>query len=597
MARSADRPGLVVVAVGLGLFIAAVDLSLVAAKRLALDRLAFVSRDVWWTLPLTTVSTFACIGLTFALASRITRLDFWSKPMLFTCVLLGASSILLNFNSLHSWAILALAAGIAVQATRLTLIHQILFSFGTRRAVAWALVLAMSVGAAVRADRWWDERQALTSLPPAPTGVPNVLLIVLDTVRAANLSLYGYSRPTTPHLTQWAARGAVFSNAFSTAPWTLPSHASILTGRLESELSADWMRPLDSRFPTLPESLSSLGYSTAAFIGNTVYVNSEVGLARGFAYFDSSNLGVGQLLNNDPLGQLLLHQRKLDRILGLGTVPFCKKAPDVTGPFLRWSGSRNGPWFALLNYFDAHEPYESPEPFFNRFATSAIRPAIKPPEEDPAWTPRDAEQFKAAYDGGIAYLDAELAGLFAELDRRGQLASTVVIVTSDHGEEFGEHHRFGHGESLYQTALHVPLIVFGPERVPSGVVVARPVSLRDIPATVLNLVGAPAAGFPGESLSRFWRQSADVPDEIVISGVRRTIGQPESHPLSKGDAASLIDDQYHYIYYFGTGAEVLFDLRSDPWELSDLSGNPRVEERLKRFRIALGRIPGMDSAR
>jgi arylsulfatase A-like enzyme len=254
----------------------------------------------------------------------------------------------------------------------------------------------------------------------------------------------------------------------------------------------------------------------------------------------------------------------------------------------------------MLNYFDAHEPYAPPTPFLQRFASADIHPNPKVDLEDPKapWTEADAKEFVAAYDGGIAYLDAELGDIFAALERQGQLRNTVVIVTSDHGEEFGEHGWFGHGDSLYLPALHVPLIIVGPQGVPAGAVVSEPVSLRDIPATVLDLVDRTARVFPGQSLARYWNASpAALSEDVIVAGVRRTIGQPASHPLSSGGAVALIDRRYHYVRYFGSGREQLFSFREDPWERSDLAGDPAAQAQIEVFRRALQRVPGLDSLR
>jgi arylsulfatase A-like enzyme len=588
----------VVLGVWLGLVFAALNLLVIAVKQTVLDRIAFVSGDVWWTLPLTMSLTFAVIGVAFALLFRHRR-DLGWRSVLFVCVLIGATSVLSNYHALHPIAVLVLAAGVAVQATRLATAHHRLVTTTVRRTVVLFAICVLAGGVAVRGNRWWHERQAIQALPTPPRPVPNVLLVVLDTVRAADLSLYGYSRDTTPNLVRFATKGALFTTALSTAPWTLPSHASMLTGRLESELSADWVRPLNDGFPTLAEALASRGYATGAFVGNTLYVNREVGLARGFARFDSETVQVGQLLNNDPLGQVLLKSEFFDRMFGLGKVPYCKKAPAVSQPFLKWVSDQNVPWFALLNYYDAHEPYDPPATFMRRFASPDLEPDPKAGDENPEspWTSDDAERFRAAYDGGIAYLDAELGGLFDSLERKGLLSNTLVIVTSDHGEEFGEHGWFGHGDSLYLPALHVPLIVVGPQGVPAGTLVTEPVSLRDIPATVLHLVDGSHA-FPGRSLAERWTPGPPPGNEIVVAGVRRVLGRPESHPLTAGGAIALIDSRYHYVHHFGSGREELFDYRADPWERSDLaSGSAAIRAELDRFRLTVDKVPGVASVR
>ena len=151
------------------------------------------------------------------------------------------------------------------------------------------------------------EHRALSLRPPAKPGVPNVLLIVLDDVRAASLSLYGYDRPTTPNLERLARRGVVFSEARSTAPWTLPSHASMMTGRWPHELSVGPDLPLDGTFPTLAETLGREGYATAGFVGNTVYCNALYGMGRGFARYEDAyenqTVSLFETVRSSGLGQ------------------------------------------------------------------------------------------------------------------------------------------------------------------------------------------------------------------------------------------------------------------------------------------------------
>src|SRR5262249_22791331 len=139
--------------------------------------------------------------------------------------------------------------------------------------------------------RAWSERRAASALPPSPVGARNVLLVVWDTVRAGNLSLYGYGRPTTPHLEGLAGRGLRFDLAFSSS-WTLPSHASVFTGRWPHELGVDWKSPLRDDVPTLAEYLSSRGYDTAGFAANVDYCSRETGLGRGMVHYEDFPLDV-----------------------------------------------------------------------------------------------------------------------------------------------------------------------------------------------------------------------------------------------------------------------------------------------------------------
>ena len=187
---------------------------------------------------------------------------------------------------LEFWSSSILSAGLAVQSARLISAHRQAFLRFVRLTTPILAGAVLALALATSGVRAWSERRAIAALAPPPRSAPNVLLIVWDTVRARNVGLYGHNRPTTPNLQRLAARGAWFRHAFSTSSWTLPSHASMFTGRWPHELSAGWKTPLDDREPTLAGRLSSLGYDTAGFVANLDYLGRETGVARGFAHYD-----------------------------------------------------------------------------------------------------------------------------------------------------------------------------------------------------------------------------------------------------------------------------------------------------------------------
>ncbi len=216
-------------------------------------------------------------------------------------------------------------------------------------------------------------REAARPLPPP--GSPNVLLVVLDTVRADHLGSYGYERPTTPNLDRLARTSIRFAEARATAPWTLASHASLFTGRTPGELGIRWMRPLRRGVPTLSEYLGTLGYSTAGFVGNTFYCSYDSGLDRGFTHYEDYELGRPSSVHTLHLADLTLNALgRLGRALGpwwaertLFIRQFThgdrKDAAQVNRQLLAWLDGRSGtsrPFFAFLNYADAHSPYVLP---------------------------------------------------------------------------------------------------------------------------------------------------------------------------------------------------------------------------------------------
>ena len=254
--------------------------------------------------------------------------------------------------------------------------------------------------------------------PPEVRTAPNVLLVVLDTVRADHLSLYGYGRETSPNLSRLARRGVTFEQARSTAPWTLPSHASMMTGRWPHELSTGINGPLDETHRTLAESLAAQGYATAGFVANATYCGIETGLGRGFAHFEDHELSLADVLWTSALGQRVILQATFPperRARGNPNDYHRKDAASIRRDMLAWvlrQGDR--PFFAFLNLYDAHDPYIPPADFQRRFSSGAGSAADMAILE--RWfisdkkklTSREIQFVLDAYDDGIAYLDEQL---------------------------------------------------------------------------------------------------------------------------------------------------------------------------------------------
>jgi arylsulfatase A-like enzyme len=422
-------------------------------------------------------------------------------------------------------------------------------------------------------------------LPPASPNAPNVLIVILDTVRAASMSFLGYERATTPRLAAFGAEGAVFEQAYSTAPWTLPSHAGMFTGLFPTQTSTDWREPLDERPATLAEMLTARGYRTGAFVANHFYTSYESGLGRGFQRLEDYRVTLRQLLLSTTLTQTnvffeLLHGEgvlprlsalaKMDLRLQTMWVSDRKEAPEVTRQFLGWQAAIGGerPFFAFLNYYDAHLPYDPPPPWRTRFAQD----------------PRELDR----YDGAIAYIDDSLGQLFEELRRRGVLDQTLVIVTSDHGELFGEHELHGHGNSLYLPELHVPLIVRYPARVDPGVRLDTPVTLRDLMATALDAVGHGASA-PGTSWLPLIAAVDGASGSPVIAEVKAGINTSPEFPVSRGPMQSLITDSLHYIRN-GDAIEELYAWRQDPAENHDLVRSGGAASPIEAMRRVLNAV-------
>jgi arylsulfatase A-like enzyme len=546
------------------------------------------SRDAIWMIPAVDAALFLAVGLLLLLLRRRMDIPWWFAAGLFTG--LGALLVLLLVQRLHPLAAVAVAAGVGTQAARWVRPRVPLAVRTVRRALPWlgAAVLVAAVGSV--GWRLVAERRMATSRPAAAAGAPGVLLLILDTVRAAELSLYGYPRLTTPELERWAQRGTVFDRAFAPSSWTLPSHASIFTGRPEFTLDATWWNRLGSSWPTLAEVLRGRGYATAGFIANTDYVAWDSGLTRGFEHYDDYPVSLRTAVAATAFGRVIyasVYRRWRGRLerLPQGVRPphplQHRSAAQLADALLAWLDDRPAaPFFAFLNLMDAHTPYTVPDSFRSRYRTRIPRPA-----SPYAWsdhppvrlTPTDLRPKQDLYDGSIAYLDAELGHLFRELDRRGVLKNTLVILTADHGDEFAEHGFVDHGNTLYRPSVQVPLVVWFPGQVPAGRRVRSPASLQNLAATVLDLAGPGPGRLPGRSLARFWRQAAEADADTIVATVR----PPD------GKLSSIAFAGRRYIRDDVTGSEELYDFEHDVLERWDLSASDSGRRVLPAYRAAL----------
>ena len=252
--------------------------------RISLESLR-TNRHFLWMIPAADLAIFALCGVVLA---RLARRRPGSALSL--CHRTGAGLLalgaLLSVECLHPLVAVILSSAFAYKAAALLKGRSALFLAGVRKTLpVMAVVPVVFAGLTVYSVRT-SERRAWSRLPASPPAAPNVLFIVLDNVRADSMSLYGYARPTTPRLADLARDGVRFDSARSTAPWTLPSHASMFTGQWPHRLSVDWMTGLDGTYPTLAEFLAGQGYATAGFVANTYYCNARYGLDRGFARYE-----------------------------------------------------------------------------------------------------------------------------------------------------------------------------------------------------------------------------------------------------------------------------------------------------------------------
>jgi len=362
------------------------------------------------------------------------------------------------------------------------------------------------------ADAWLELAGGREAAPP------HVILITLDTLRADRLSSYGSERVATPHIDSLAAEGVRFANAASTVPFTLPAHSSMMTGTYPPRhgVRENVGYVLDESLPTLAERLAAGGWSTAAFVSAFV-LDSRWGIGRGFdTYFDEFELEEGKRAN-------------------LGSVQ--RDGAETVAEALRWLDERpQGPFFLWLHLFDAHDPYQPPEPFKSRYPG---RP----------------------YEAEVAYVDSLVGTFRSGLEARGLMDESLIVLTGDHGEGLGQHHEGFHGFFVYDSTIHVPLIVRPPFGDLAGRTVEAPVSHVDLLPTILEATGQPLPdGHQGESLLPLL---LGMEDEALAD---RAVYSESLYPLLHYGWAPLRSLRTSRYKFIDTPEAELYEMGADPQE-------------------------------
>ena len=397
---------------------------------------------------------------------------------------------------------------------------------------------------------------------------PNVILVVVDTLRADHLGLYGYDkRPTSPILDRRAESAVVYDHCYSTSSWTLPAMATMYTGELPTRHKAGMrirqvenfegtledigafhgniMCQLDAGLPTLAEKMAEAGYETGAIVNN-VFLGPSFGLDRGFETLDC----------------------RIDQN---------RTAAETVDLALSWLDERGDrPFFFVLHFFDPHDPYRAPPPFRNRFAAPLVDSADPAgatvgveelwklvSHRQPGWE-RALEVERAAYDEEIAYTDHELERFWTALSERGLWDESIVAFTSDHGEGFYEHSFLSHGNTMHDELIRVPLVVWAPEAAPGRR--AAPVSLLDLMPTLLAGAGVQTGDpLPGLSLWDSIRAQDELPDRPLIAERLMDVGDTPTE-----EQKAVVRWPHKAIAHMDTDQGKLFDLATDPQERRDL---------------------------
>ena len=524
-------------------------------------RIVHVSKPILWMAPLVNVIVFVMVAVLIATTEWVIRVK---ALQLLTWITTFATvfDVLSATGRVGVIAMLLAATGVAVFFDRWFRLHQLEALRFWRKTCPWLLALALLAFAAVQGGTWLWERHETASLPKPIAGTPNVVLIVIDTLRADHLSSYGYSRTTTPNLDRIGKQGVLFENAISASSWTFPSHASILTGVYPSQHGMQDLSSMRlgsaglSGYTTLSEALEARGYRTAAFSANHYFFTSSVGLSKGFIHFEDYYQSPGDIFRRTSLGcagQMYL--------AGCGT--FFKRAPEVSQDALTWIGKGTSPFFVFLNYFGLHEA--------DRRLWKRTRPV---------W---GSDNEVDRYDSALTYADAEIGRLFQELQKRGLTDNTLFLLTSDHGQSLGQHHLHSHASTLYLEQIHVPLIIWYPGHVPSGVRVATPVSTVSIAATIMSLIAGKAEPFTGPGLLPLWTKESGLlgppspMSELAKNDVmdnRDKLARTAIPTALDGNMKSIITPQWHLIEHQTLGKQ-LYDWVNDPGELENLADNPQ----------------------
>jgi arylsulfatase A-like enzyme len=570
-----------------------------------------VSKEIIWVSPFVDLCFFVTSALVVSLsASLIRRLD-----AVRVIVPLLAFLTIYDWLTLTAWFSPWSCFFLTVGAT--TAFNRRFIKYGTRilrccePATPWLVAAWLLSFLVIQGGEWIGERRALAGLPAASPESPNVLIIVVDTLRADHLSSYGYQRQTSPEIDRIAREGVQFGNAIAPSSWSLPSHASLVTGRYPFEHGMQNVEPMPwlgwgnkslRGYPTLGEVLQKRGYTTGAFSANRVYFTSNVGLGRGFIHFEDyfhspADAFVRTLFGREfariylsrsdkSLVRRILYRMGFTSLLDRDTEGWeknggargvRKRASVVNDELLRWldtdnDKSQHHPFFAFLNYMDAHDPYGSPADY-----------------PKTSWDHRTVTD---QYDDGVNYADRYVGLLMLSLQQRGLANHTLVIITSDHGESLGEHGLRFHASALYRELIQVPLIIWYPGHVPAGLQIATPVTNIAIPSTIMDILTGVrgATVFPGPALSELWHNPPAAlhwPHPLAELAQNEINPQKATVPVAAdGPMQTLVTSDWHLIVQKNLGQQ-LYDWDTDPGENYDLINTPEGRAEALALRLEL----------
>ena len=383
------------------------------------------------------------------------------------------------------------------------------------------------------------------------------MLVTIDTLRADHLGCYRNKIVKTPTLDSLAKDGHLFENAFCQVPYTTPSHCSIMTSTYMNQHKAVNGAAMKAGLPTIAEILKSNGYNTAAFVSCGMVRSGNSRLDKGFDYYEDSLSAYSPFFRHDQCQYLLVVNMlsKLQRHRIPGNI--------VSDRSIKWlSQKQDRPFFCWIHFFDPHDPYDAPEPYKNMYAGMIDKNL-----------PRQIDRMR--YAGEITWTDSQLDRVVESLKKNNLYDNTLIIITSDHGEAFGEKHgditEYNHGTHLYDTTQHVPLIIKLPTEKNKNHRISHIVQSIDIAPTILEFFGNNNyEPFKGVSLMDLIKGQKRNKKGVSFSESASPLNTTQEELLNKRRLSSIRTENIKYIRNITGQREELYDIASDPDERKNI---------------------------
>jgi arylsulfatase A-like enzyme len=423
---------------------------------------------------------------------------------------------------------------------------------------------------------------------------PNIIILLLDTARAQSFSGYGYARPTSPHIDALGAESVVYTQAIAPGCWSLPSQVSLLTGMFPAKHGAHELHlSYAHSYPMLPEVLQEAGYHTLGISPNS-WMSDEFGVTHGFEHYRKlwQYRPAAPALSVPTSGAGVGFDRKLQQRYWRYIFPHRNRAQHVNRHIRALITKTPEPFFLYAIYWDMHLPYAARESDAPRWLPSGVPLSqARQVNRDPlrymagqiAMSEEDFAVLQACYDGALASLDTEIGALVTWLRQCGILDRTLLIITSDHGENIGDHGLMSHAYSLHDTLIHVPLIIRYPELFPPGQRVTQQVQLTDLFPTLLDALGldVPRVRQELQGVSVLAPTPDTVEERLAyaemlgphpsIASLNRRTGSPEHTPRPAFDRAlRCLRTPAMKVIWASDSNHALYDLRLDPQETTNL---------------------------